>query len=125
MTKAIKKKIPTEREEQIRFVTWVKKLGYRVSASANGGSRYLLEAMNFKRMGVSKGFPDIEIPLPKGGFHGFYLEMKRLKGGKLSDEQIEWINYLNEQGYYAVIANGCEEAQKMFLTYLNFETAVA
>ncbi len=116
--------MPTERQEQIKFVVWLKNQGYRVSASANGGSRNLLEAINLKRMGVSKGFPDIEVPWPSGGLHGFYLEMKRQKGGKLSEEQAEWLTYLREKGYFAEVANGFEEAKELFLKYRLFELKV-
>lgn len=111
--------LPTERQEQIKFVVWLKKQGYRVSASANGGSRHYLEAVNLKAMGVSPGFPDIEVPLPSGSYHGFYIEMKRKKGGKISPEQREWINYLKGKGYYAEVANGFEEAKEMFNFYIS------
>lgn len=89
-----------------------------MSASANGGSRHMLEAINLKRMGVSAGFPDVEIPLVRGHYHGFYIEMKRQKGGRLSPEQAEWLSYLREQGYFAEVAKGFEEAKKMFLDYI-------
>jgi hypothetical protein len=78
----------------------------------------MLEAINLKRMGVSAGFPDIEIPLPCGHYHGFYIEMKRQKGGRLTPEQAEWLSYLKGQGYFAEMAKGFEEAKKMFLDYI-------
>lgn len=113
-------KLPTERHEQIQFVVWLRKQGFKVSASANGGSRNLLEAINLKAMGVSKGFPDVEVPLPSGYYHGFYIEMKRQKGGKISPEQLEWLSYLREKGYYAEVAHGFDEAREMFTHYLSF-----
>ena len=112
--------LPTEAQEQIKFVVWLQKHGFRVSGSANGGSRNLYEAMKFKRMGVSPGFPDIEVPLPSGHYHGFYIEMKRQKGGKVSPEQRDWLDYLKEKGYYAEVAKGFEEAKELFLHYLSF-----
>lgn len=124
-TVSLKKVIPTEAQEQIQFVVWLKKKGFRVSASANGGSRNLLEAMKFKRMGVSAGFPDIEVPLPSGPYHGFYLEMKRQKGGKVSEEQKEWLMYLKEKGYYAELANGFEEAKIKFNYYISLTKSAA
>jgi VRR-NUC domain len=75
--------------------------------------------MKLKRMGVSAGFPDIEIPLPIPGlYHGLYIELKRQKGGFLSDAQLDWLKYLNGQGYHAVRANGFEEAKQVVLDYL-------
>jgi hypothetical protein len=115
----------SESLEQIRFVAWVKKLGYRVSASANGGSRHLLEAVKLKSMGVSKGFPDIEIPFPSGKYHGLYIEMKRTKGGRLSNEQREWLSYLREKGYYAECAMGFEEAKEIFNHYVSLTPKAA
>lgn len=121
MTRKVKaSSLPTERQEQVLFVVWLRKQGFRVSASANGGSRNFLEAINLKRMGVSKGYPDVEVPYPCGHFHGFYIEMKRQKGGKISEEQAEWLDYLRGVGYYAEVANGFEEAKKHFNFYLSF-----
>lgn len=116
-----KELIPTEAQEQIKFATWLSKRGVKFSASANGGSRNYIEAAKFKRMGVSAGFPDIEIPLPVKPYHGLYIEIKRLKGGRVSDLQKEWLDYLNKHGYCAMVAYGCEEAKDIFLKYINFE----
>lgn len=73
-----------------------------------------------KRMGVSAGFPDVEIPLPSGPYHGLYIEMKRQKGGRLTIEQEGWLNYLNGKGYMAVVANGFEKAKEIFNHYMSF-----
>lgn len=118
----LKKKVqtvPTEEHEQIVFVTWLKKQGYWLSASANGGSRNLFEAVKLKRMGVSAGYPDVFVPLVTPQFSGFFLEMKRVKGGKVSPNQVEWLNYLRSQGYYAEVARGAEEAKDMFKFYIS------
>jgi hypothetical protein len=115
----MKKAIPTEAQEQIKFVVWLKKQGFRPVASANGGSRNLMEAMKMKRMGVSPGFPDIEVPLPSGPYHGFYVEMKRQKGGKVSEEQREWLEYLKDKGYFAEVAYGFEQAKEMWNYYIS------
>ena len=70
-------------------------------------------------MGTSKGFPDFEVPYPCGGYHGFYLELKRKIGGTLEPEQKEWLDYLSSVGYYAVDAHGFDEAKKHFEYYLS------
>ncbi len=79
----------------------------------------MLEAMKLKRMGVSAGYPDVFVPLPTDKYHGFYVEMKRKKGGRASPQQIEWINYLRDKGYYAEIAKGSDEAKEMFKYYIS------
>ena len=101
-------------------MTWLQAQGYWIAASANGGKRNLLEAMKLKRMGVSPGFPDIFVPLPKGKYHGFFIEMKRQKGGVISELQQNWLMYLRSQNYYAEVANGFDEAQQLFLDYLKY-----
>lgn len=47
----------------------------------NGGSRNVIEAVNLKAQGVRSGVPDICLPVPKGKYHGLYIELKRY-GGK-------------------------------------------
>jgi VRR-NUC domain-containing protein len=76
-------------------------------------------------MGVSPGFPDVEIPLPSGPYHGCYIEMKKSSGGKLSENQLDWLSYLREKGYFAESANGFEEAKALFLHYLSFNSTAA
>lgn len=112
------KYLPTESEEQILFVEWLMIKGIKFSASANGGSRNFLEAIKLKKMGVSPGFPDIEIPLPSKGYHGLYIELKRREGGVLSEHQKKWISYLNDKHYLAKVAKGFEEAKKIVEDYI-------
>jgi hypothetical protein len=118
-------KLPTETTEQIKLAVWLTKIGIRFTASANGGRRSLMEGIKLKRMGVSAGFPDIEVPLPSGPYHGLYIELKKQKGGKLSPAQVEWLQYLRDKGYYAERANGFEEAKEMVLHYLSFTKKAA
>ena len=112
-------KVPTEDQEQIKFCVWMEKNGIRFYAIPNGGKRNLLEAVKFKRMGVKSGVPDICLPFPSGRYFGAYLELKRIKGGKVSDNQLEWLAFLRSNGYYAEVANGFEEARKFVLHYLS------
>lgn len=111
-------KPPTETYEQIRLATWLDKKGIRFFAIPNGGWRSMTEAIKFKRCGVKAGVPDLCIPFPIYPYHGLYIELKRTKGGKLSDEQDNWLNYLRSQGYYAVVAKGFDEAKEIVEHYL-------
>lgn len=121
----IEKSVPTEDQEQIKLVTWMTNQGIRFYAIPNGGKRNLLEAVKFKRMGTISGVPDLCIPIPSGSFHGLYIELKRTKGGKLSDEQAEWLAFLNQRGYYAHVAKGFEEAKGIILRYFSFTKPAA
>ena len=78
----------------------------------------MTEALKFKRTGVQSGVPDLCIPIPTKSYHGLYIELKRKKGGKLSDNQIYWLNLLRERCYYAEVAHGFEEAKAIVLHYL-------
>jgi VRR-NUC domain len=115
-----KEKIPTEFYEQVRLATWLDKMGIRFYAIPNGGLRSYTEAVKLKRGGVKAGVPDICIPMPSGGFHGLYIELKRTVGGKLSSEQAEWLAFLDDQGHIAVCAKGFEEAKRYVEDYFGW-----
>jgi hypothetical protein len=94
------------------------KQGIRFFAIPNGGTRNMAEAVKLKRCGVIPGVPDLMIPIPSGLYHGLFLELKREKGGRVSDAQLYWLTFLREQGYYADVGNGFEEAKKIVINYL-------
>ena len=116
--------IPTEAQEQAALFQWARMQAGRypelalIHAIPNGGSRHPAEAKNLKAQGVKAGVPDICLPVPRGGCHGLYIELKRRKGGKLSPEQEQWISELTEQGYYAAVCKGWEVAAEFIKRYL-------
>lgn len=106
----------SEHLEQSEFVSWFKKNywpEHRIFAIPNGGHRSKSQAMALKCEGVCPGVPDLMIPSLK-----VFIEMKREKGGVLSKEQKEWIEYLNKNGYIVKVCNGCEEAKQFILSIL-------
>ena len=114
----------SEAEEQRILFQWIEyskgahpelKYCYHIP---NGGSRNRIEAHNLKLEGVKAGVPDICLPVPCGDYHGLYIELKRTKGGVVSDAQKEWIEMLNGRGYLAVVAKGANEAIKVISDYL-------
>lgn len=117
--------VATEAAEQSALIAWANLQAKatpelaRLYAVPNGGSRHKLEAVNLKRQGVKKGVPDLCLPVPRHGRHGLYIELKRTKGSTTSREQKEWIAYLNQAGYVAVICKGFEQARDAILEYLN------
>jgi hypothetical protein len=72
-------------------------------------------------MGMKRGVPDVCLPVPRGGFHGLYVEMKRVKGGRPSPEQLWWRDKLREQGYRAEICCGWEDAVRVIREYLEMK----
>ena len=107
-----------ERDDQIAFVSLLEKKGIIFYAIPNGGSRNLLEAVNLKRQGVKPGIPDICIPIPTKSHHGLYIELKRLKNSRVSDNQRYWIDKLNALGYRAEICHGWLNAIRTVEDYL-------
>jgi len=120
-----KKRKQPEASDQIKLAAWIAKNGIRFTASAAGGKRNLLEGLKFKRMGVSKGFPDIHIPYPRKGFHGLYIELKPIKGGRASSEQIDWIDFLRQEGYCADFCYGFDEAVGLIESYFDMNETAA
>lgn len=90
-------------------------------AIPNGGKRAIKTAIALKAQGVKSGVPDMCLPVSRGGYHGLYIELKRQKGGTVSETQKSWITALAEQGYKAVVCRGAEEAIKVIKEYLNNE----
>ena len=86
----------------------------------------MIEGAKMKRLGKAKGFPDLFLPVPKGGYGGLFIELKAKKGefgaktdGKLSVEQESWLAFLNKQGNLAVMIDNFEDFKKVVEEYLN------
>lgn len=71
-----------------------------------------------KSEGLTDGVSDICWPMPLGGYHGIYIEMKKpelkpkkkdSKGG-VSDEQKDFLNFISANGYFAAVCYSWEEA---------------
>lgn len=107
----------SEDNEQALLVHWLRSRGLRFYAIPNGGKRDLIEAVKFKRTGVSAGVPDLCIPIPAGRYHGLYIELKRESGGEVSEKQKDWLAFLRSMGYYAEVAHGFEAARSMVMDY--------
>lgn len=88
----------------------------------NGGKRNAREAARFKRMGVKAGVPDLFLPVPRGGCHGLFIELKAPRG-RLSDYQRVWLERLKASGYAVSVCYGCDEARRDILRYLELEKA--
>jgi hypothetical protein len=115
--------IPTEYSEQCVVFDWLKycKLeGANLAFSSLNGVRLPIGlAVKAKKAGMKPGVPDIFVPVPRGIYHGLFVEMKREKNGRLSPEQVDWIAELEQQGYKVVIAYGAKEAIDAIKEYLD------
>jgi len=116
--------VPTESEEQQALFVWAAmqrgkfpklSLLYHIP---NGGKRGKAEAGRFRAEGVKAGVPDVCLPVARGCWHGLYIEMKRQRYSKTSDNQMEWVFALRRQGFRVEICKGWEAAAEIIKSYL-------
>ena len=116
--------VPKEECEQQALFNWAKmregkypelRLMFHIP---NGGKRSITEATRFKAEGVKAGVPDIFLPVPRGGYHGLFIELKRTRGAHVSDNQKQWIEDLRQQGYLAVVCRGWVSASECIMLYM-------
>ena len=108
----------TESQEQQAVVEWALWKGLPLLAIPNGGKRSAATAARLKAEGVRPGVPDLLLPMARRGFHGLFIEMKRTKGGRVSDAQREWLHLLDAEGYRAIVCYGAGEAIREIEAYL-------
>lgn len=115
---------PLEADEQKMLFEWAEyaevlypelQLMYHI---VNEGRRSYRSGAELRKQGMKAGVPDICLPVPRGGFGALYIEMKRAKGGRVSDAQDWWIEKLNAAGNLAVICHGFEEAKEIIMRYI-------
>lgn len=121
--------VPLEQDEQMTFVEWCHLQGIKCHHSANevGGSTNEMKrrAVKMKRMGTSKGFPDLLVFVPLKGVYGevdsyqpLGIEMKRQSGSTTSKEQLLWLEILEMAGIPSRICKGAGEAIEFVQEYM-------
>lgn len=63
--------------------------------------------------------PDLCMPVPRMGFHGLYIELKKDSTKKASKEQQEWLFKLEQQGYATSLCYGAVEAINLITAYMD------
>lgn len=110
----------SEHDAQVALFEWaahVPELEW-MFAIPNGTRTSMDIARRMKAEGVKKGVSDICLPLPRGGSHGLYIEMKS-DTGSASPEQKAFITAMREAGYSAYICKGFDAARAVILQYLD------
>lgn len=115
MTSQKQTKFPSEHEEQVGFVQWFRATfpGVLIYAIPNGGKRSMSVGKELKAEGVVPGVPDLHIPAWR-----MWIEMKRVKGGKLSDEQMTMHAYLESIGDTVIVGRGAKDASARVLGFV-------
>jgi hypothetical protein len=96
-------------------------LKYLLFAVPNGGLRDKITAARLKTEGVKSGTADIICLVPKAGYHGFVLELKKLGEKKRKPEQVAFIAEAKAHGFCGCIVEGWELAVQYLEAYLNQE----
>lgn len=106
--------VPLEKDEQAALARYLKSVGVLYCASANGVYMSMKTAARMRSQGMKPGFPDIMIYDPMvyegKGYVGVAIELKRIKGGKVSDTQETWLQRLRERGWLAFVSPGANYA---------------
>ena len=71
-----------------------------------------------KAEGVTAGVPDILLAVPRQGCHGLWIELKRRKGGRVSEAQEHVMARLRQAGYRVEVCKGWWEAREVIENYL-------
>lgn len=76
-------------------------------------------AKKYTDEGMRKGWPDCAFPVKSacGSFHSLYIEFKTDKG-RLTEEQVDYLNLLTENGAMCVVCRDAEIAVELVMEYL-------
>jgi len=128
--KSKKSKVKREDGEQVTFISAVRSfyphVADQVMAIPNGGFRSPRLAALLKMAGVLAGAPDVLVAIPIEDTDcapcfvcpGLFIEMKRLVGGKVSDDQARVHKALRAAGYRVEVCKGATHALAVFEAYL-------
>ena len=117
--------VPLESWEQAKIVEWKRENQDKypelqlLFSSLNGIRLSFGLRAKAKAQGLEPGYPDLMLDVPRGGFHGLRIELKRVKGGAVSDDQKRVISMLQDQGYCVEVCKGHVEAINTIVNYLN------
>ena len=122
----------SEHQEQVALMEWAKRLEPQHPELAllyaipnwHGHHSNPIQGARTAREGRKPGVPDLCLPVARQGYHGMYIEMKKVKGGRLRPEQIDWLSALNHQQYLAISSFGWVNAARAIAEYLDFDSGL-
>ena len=110
-------KLSNELQEQMAVVKYCDLQGLPIVHIPNEGKRSVVTGAQLKRAGMRPGFPDLFLPLPRGKYHGLFIEMK-YGNGKTSSDQEWWLATLSREGYAVCVCYGFDVAVRRIREYL-------
>jgi hypothetical protein len=111
----------SEDAEQEAVVEYCDLLHIPIVHIPNEGKRSLSYAARMKRMGLRSGFPDLLVPIARGGYHGLFIEMKYGKN-KTTEAQKKWLHMLSSEGYATAVCYTSGDAIRLIEKYNKLET---
>lgn len=120
----VKMPCPTEEAEQAALIRWAMyeegkwpELGllYHVP---NEGKRTKMTGGKLRMVGMRKGVPDLCLPVARGMHYGLYVEMKRRDGSTPTQDQADWLEKLDGQGYCVCWCRGWDAAAAVITAYI-------
>ena len=97
---------------------------------AGTGQRRAIQMANLKVQGLRPGVSDLVIAYPVNGYHGAYIEMKRVREAYMGPkavlacvrpEQLDWLWLMYGVGYWVAVAYGAEEFKTLIGQYMRGE----
>jgi hypothetical protein len=113
-----------ESELQIACVNWFRMryphFRMLLFSVPNGGMRNKGTAIRMKREGVVAGVSDLFLSVPRGEWHGFYIEMKA-GDGKMTEKQEDFFRYASKYGYRCRVVNSFDMFVREIENYLDLQ----
>jgi len=123
----------SEYDQQVTTVSWYKRQypKYKKCIWATVNERQLYgtkgqrmgQMVKLKKLGFKSGVSDLTICVPRGTYHGMFLEMKDV--GKtcadVTGSQRDHLDIMREMGYFTGWAAGADIAIKMINDYMGLE----
>lgn len=111
----------TEDELQQQVAQWLElalPAGCVFHHSPNEGTRHVRFKMKLRNMGTKFGWPDLEIFVPAdasrtGISSSIFIELKRLKGGRLNENQQKMRDALQDAGCHWGLARSLEQVEEI------------
>jgi hypothetical protein len=115
LKRVAKESSPLECCEQETVAAWLDLHNVFYTATMAGSYLHPATFNRMKRMGLKKGVSDLILfdhppAYHKTGYVGTCLEMKRSRGGKLSEDQVQWLAKMQKLNWLCFVAEGADKA---------------
>jgi hypothetical protein len=103
-------------EGKLRDYMFANMNGTQVAGNSAQRARYINA---LKKRGLTPGVSDITVALPRGKYHGMYLELKRDNSCDTTEDQDDFLARMRKVGYYAEVAHSFNQAIEMIAGYIS------